>query len=109
MLNVRIRRTAKRWHPLYRESHMVVRALRSPSHPVLAHVVVTRRCNLACTYCSEFDDFSKPVNLDEMLRRIDRLAAFGTTAITLTGGEPLLHPQLDEIIRRIRSHGILAI
>jgi MoaA/NifB/PqqE/SkfB family radical SAM enzyme len=88
---------------------MVALALKSSRHPVLAHVVVTRRCNLACTYCSEFDDFSKPVDLNEMLRRIDRLAALGTTAITLTGGEPLLHPQLDEIIRRVRSHGILAI
>jgi MoaA/NifB/PqqE/SkfB family radical SAM enzyme len=88
---------------------MVALALKSSRHPVLAHVVVTRRCNLACAYCSEFDDFSKPVNLDEMLQRIDRLAALGTTAVTLTGGEPLLHPQLDDIIRRIRSRGIVAI
>lgn len=108
MLTVRIRRTTKRWHRLYRESQMVARALRSPSHPVLAHIVVTRRCNLACTYCSEFDDFSKPVPTEEMLRRIDQLAAFGTTTITLTGGETLLHPDIEKIIARIREHGILA-
>ena len=41
-----------------------------------------------------------------MLRRIDRLAAFGTGIVTISGGEPLLHPDLDEIIRRIRRHGI---
>jgi MoaA/NifB/PqqE/SkfB family radical SAM enzyme len=75
---------------------------------VLAHVVPVRRCNLACTYCNEFDDHSQPVPIDVMLRRIDRLAALGTTAIHLSGGEPLLHPDLDHIIRRIRSHGILA-
>ncbi|HTV57221.1 MAG TPA: radical SAM protein [Terriglobia bacterium] len=88
---------------------MVALALKSPHHPVLAHVVVTRRCNLSCTYCSEFDDFSKPVPTAEMLHRIDLLAALGTTVITLTGGEPLLHPEIEEIIRRIRYHGIIAI
>ena len=88
---------------------MVALALKSPRHPVLAHVVVTRRCNLACTYCSEFDDFSQPVPTAEMLRRIDLLAALGTTVITLTGGEPLLHPGLEEIIRRVRQHGIVAV
>jgi len=108
MLTIRFRRTTKRWHRLYRESQMVARALRSPNHPVLAHIVVTRRCNLACTYCSEFDDFSKPVPTEEMLRRIDQLAALGTTTITLTGGETLLHPDLEKIIARIREHGILA-
>jgi MoaA/NifB/PqqE/SkfB family radical SAM enzyme len=43
-----------------------------------------------------------------MLRRIDKLAALGTSAITISGGEPLLHPDLEKIIERIRSRGILA-
>jgi sulfatase maturation enzyme AslB (radical SAM superfamily) len=106
---VSLRRAAKRWHRLYRETRMVALALKSPRHPVLAHIVVTRRCNLACTYCSEFDDFSKPVPTAEMLRRIDLLGALGTTVMTLTGGEPLLHPDLEEIIRRVRHHGIVAV
>lgn len=108
MLTIRFRRTARRWHRFYREARMVALALKSPSHPVLAHVVVTRRCNLACTYCSEFDDFSKPVPTAELLRRIDQLAALGTTNITLTGGETLLHPDLEKIIERVHRHGILA-
>ena len=109
MSSISFRRTAKRWNRLYREIRMVALALKSPRHPVLAHIVVTRRCNLACTYCDEFDDFSKPVPTAEMLRRIDMLAALGTTVITLTGGEPLLHPELEEIIRRIRLQDIIAI
>ena len=67
-----------------------------------------RRCNLSCAYCNEYDDFSDPVPLEEMYRRVDKLAALGTTLITISGGETLLHPQLDDIIRRIRSHGIIA-
>ena len=43
-----------------------------------------------------------------MLARVDRLAALGTTIIDVSGGEPLLHPELDEIIRRIRTHHLLA-
>jgi MoaA/NifB/PqqE/SkfB family radical SAM enzyme len=88
---------------------MVALALKSSRHPVLAHMVVTRRCNLACTYCNEFDDFSKPVPTAELLRRVDLLASLGTTVITLTGGEPLLHPDLEQVVERIRHHGIVAV
>ncbi len=87
---------------------MFARAMASPGHPILAHIVPIRRCNLACTYCNEFDAVSAPVPLPEMLRRVDLLAALGTTIITISGGEPMLHPDLDEIIRRIRGRGALA-
>lgn len=80
----------------------------SKHHPILTQIVPVRRCNLACAYCNEFDAVSAPVPLPEMLKRIDLLAALGTTIITISGGEPLLHPDLDEIIRRIRSHGAIA-
>jgi MoaA/NifB/PqqE/SkfB family radical SAM enzyme len=87
---------------------MIAWALLSKNHPVDAHLIPVRRCNLSCTYCTEFDDFSKPVPTAEMLRRVDMLAALGTSIITISGGEPLLHPDLDLIIRRIRQRGLLA-
>ena len=87
---------------------MLAKGLLSTRHPVLVHIIPIRRCNLACTYCNEFDDFSKPVPLEEMFRRIDRLGAMGTSVITISGGEPLLHPELDAIIARIRKNGIMA-
>ncbi len=87
---------------------MIARGLVSTRHPLLVHIIPIRRCNLACTYCNEFDDFSKPVAIDEMFRRIDRLGAMGTGIITISGGEPLLHPELDAVIRRIRANGIMA-
>jgi MoaA/NifB/PqqE/SkfB family radical SAM enzyme len=91
-----------------REIRGVVKGLVSTRHPLLAHIIPVRRCNLACTYCNEFDDFSKPVDAAEMFRRIDRLADFGTAVVTISGGEPLLHPELDQIIARIRKGGMLA-
>jgi uncharacterized Fe-S cluster-containing radical SAM superfamily protein len=90
-----------------REARMFAKAMRSPRHPIVTHIIPTRRCNLACAYCNEYDNFSQPVPTEEMLRRVDRLAALGTTIITISGGEPLLHPQLDCIISRIHEHGII--
>jgi MoaA/NifB/PqqE/SkfB family radical SAM enzyme len=91
-----------------REARMLIRALRDPYRPVAAHLIPIRRCNLSCTYCNEYDDRSAPVPARDVLRRVDRLAALGTGIITLSGGEPLLHPDLDAIVERIRSHGVIA-
>jgi MoaA/NifB/PqqE/SkfB family radical SAM enzyme len=91
-----------------RQARVVVKAMTSHRHPILAQIVPMRRCNLACTYCNEFDSSSNPVPLETMLRRIAYLVNLGTTVITISGGEPLLHPQLDEIIREIRRCGSIA-
>ena len=91
-----------------REIRMIAKGLRSTDHPVLAHLIPIRRCNLSCAYCNEFDDHSKPVPIETLYQRVDRLAALGTTVITLSGGEPLLHPELDLLIARMRRHGIIA-
>ena len=87
---------------------MLVRALRHKYRPVAAHLIPIRRCNLSCTYCNEYDDHSPPVPAHELCRRIDRLCELGTGIITLSGGEPLLHPDLDAIIRHIRHRGSIA-
>ena len=79
----------------------------SPDRPLLAQLVVTRYCNLDCGYCNEFDKVSKPVPTSEMLQRIDAVAALGTATITFTGGEPLTHPDLAQLVARVRDHGML--
>jgi MoaA/NifB/PqqE/SkfB family radical SAM enzyme len=92
----------------FRQARMLGRAIKSRNHPILAHIIPTRRCNLSCAYCNEYDKVSNPIATAEMLRRVDLLAALGTGIITFSGGEPLLHPELDDIIRAIRGHGIIA-
>ena len=87
---------------------MIVKALIDTDHPVLAHVIPTRRCNIACGYCNEYDHVSRPVPIDELVNRTDLLANLGVSVVTLSGGEPMLHPQLDDLIRHIRKHGMLA-
>ena len=90
-----------------RELTLVGHALASTRHPVMAQIVPMRRCNLACAYCNEYDDVSKPVPVEEMLRRIDHLARLGTSIITISGGEPLLQSQfVAKILRRCRKLGL---
>ena len=87
---------------------MLARGFQSANHPVLAQIVPIRRCNLSCSYCNEYDKHSPPVPLATMRERLDHLARLGTANIEISGGEPLLHPDLDELIRHIRGTGALA-
>jgi MoaA/NifB/PqqE/SkfB family radical SAM enzyme len=103
-----MRRGWKRASRRLRELRMIARGLTSTDHPVLAHIIPMRRCNLSCAYCNEYDDSSRPVLLSTMYERLDRLAALGTTVVTISGGEPLLHPDLDLLIARIRARGMIA-
>ena len=104
----RLRRGLKSVSRNLRGLGKVAAALFSTEHPLLAHIIPVRRCNLACKYCNEYDDFSKPVPTEIMFGRVDKLAELGTSVVTISGGEPLLHPQLDEVIGRVRHHGIVA-
>src|SRR6267142_357101 len=105
---VRIRRSLRFARTRLRELRMIGKALVSTKHPILVHIIPMRQCNLACTYCNEYDDFSKPVPLEEMKKRLDILAEMGTSILTISGGEPLMHPDLDEVIRHMRRRGMIA-
>jgi len=61
-----------------RELRMIARGVADTNHVVMAHIIPMRRCNLTCTYCNEFDTSSKPVPLETMFQRLDKLAALGT-------------------------------
>ena len=106
--NVKLRRRLRYWRTRAREVRKLTWRGISTRSPILAHIIPMRRCNLACTYCNEFDDVSKPVPLEEMKRRLDDLARLGTAIVTIIGGEPLLHPDLDDVIRHIRKRGMIA-
>jgi MoaA/NifB/PqqE/SkfB family radical SAM enzyme len=87
---------------------MIAKGLLSTKHPILAHIIPMRRCNLSCTYCNEYDQTSNPVPMEALRHRLDLLANLGTTIITISGGEPLLHPELDDVISHIRRRGMIA-
>lgn len=71
--------------------------------PFLTQMVVIRRCNLSCGYCSEYDKTSDPVPVEVLEAQLRRLKELGTFGISLTGGEPTLHPELPRLIRACRE------
>jgi MoaA/NifB/PqqE/SkfB family radical SAM enzyme len=85
----------------------IVWGLVDVDHPILVHLIPIRRCNLACAYCNEYDATSPPVPLPALLERVEHLARLGTSTLTLSGGEPLLHPQLEAVVERARHRGMM--
>ena len=71
--------------------------------PFLAQMVIIRRCNLSCAYCTEFDKTSDPIPFAILEAQLRKLKNLGTFGISLTGGEPTLHPDLPRLIRKCRE------
>ena len=73
--------------------------------PYSAHVEITNRCNLRCMHCANNsgDPYPDELTTKEILSLIDSLSRMGVTRIVLTGGEPLLHPDLYAIINHARK------
>src|SRR4029079_17397359 len=85
-----------------------VRGLTNTAHPLLVQIIPIRRCNIDCGYCNEYDKVSDPIPTAVMKRRIDKLSALGTSVVAFSGGEPMLHPDLDDLIGYIRGRGMMA-
>jgi MoaA/NifB/PqqE/SkfB family radical SAM enzyme len=102
---MQISTTASRKARSFRE---FVRGLTHTAHPLLVQIIPTRRCNIDCGYCNEYDKVSAPVPADTLRRRIDKLKELGTSVVAFSGGEPMLHPDLDDLIRHIRGHRMMA-
>ncbi len=73
--------------------------------PFLAQVIATRRCNLSCGYCTEYDKTSEPVPFDVLRQQLELLRDLRTWAVSLMGGEPTLHPDLLRIFSTMRVLG----
>jgi MoaA/NifB/PqqE/SkfB family radical SAM enzyme len=70
-------------------------------------MVIIRRCNLACGYCTEYDKTSSPISFEILEQRLRKLKGLGTFGISLTGGEPTMHPDLPQLVRKCRQLGFL--
>jgi MoaA/NifB/PqqE/SkfB family radical SAM enzyme len=77
--------------------------------PIEAQLIVTRRCNLSCGYCFEYDNSSSPVPLSDIRSWIDSLHRLKVAHITLLGGEPLMHPEIASIVSYGRKASTVSI
>src|SRR2546428_10064385 len=95
-------------HRKARSLREFVRGLVHTAHPLLVQIIPIRRCNIDCGYCNEYDKVSAPVPIDVLKGRIDKLAELKTSVVAFSGGEPMLHPDLDALISHIRARGMMA-
>ena len=82
-------------------------AARKPAGPVVIWNLV-RRCNLTCKHCysgSTNIDFPGELGTDEVFAVMDDLRAFGVPVLILSGGEPLMRPDIFEISHRAKDKG----
>jgi len=68
-----------------------------------AQLIVTRDCNLSCSYCNEYTPGAPHVPTDELLRRIDKLDELGVLVYDILGGEPVMHPDLPALVAHIKG------
>ena len=82
---------------------MKLRALRR-AQPINAHLELTYSCNWRCVFCYNPRHFDRRrLSAAEWLAVLDELRALGTLTITLTGGEPLAHPEFFRIAEGVRE------
>ena len=80
---------------------------RKPPGPVVIWNLI-RRCNLTCQHCYSISadiDFPGELSTAEVFRTMDDLKAFGVPVLILSGGEPLLRPDIFEIAHRAKAMG----
>lgn len=71
--------------------------------PIAAHLYVTDKCNLDCFYCTEFDNSVPHPKLEDLKTWISKIKELGCIRIGLQGGEPLMHPDIAEIVSYCKS------
>jgi hopanoid biosynthesis associated radical SAM protein HpnH len=77
-------------------------ALRKERFPLVLMLEPTERCNLACAGCGRIreyrDGLDKMLSVEECLDAVDEV---GAPIVTITGGEPLLHPEIESIVKGV--------
>lgn len=66
---------------------------------------ITSRCNNNCAYCYGPDTKTPEMNLDEISKMLKMLHERGVKVIDLTGGEPLMRKELEEIVEMMKGYG----
>ena len=82
-------------------------AVRKPPGPVVIWNLI-RRCNLTCKHCysiSADKDFAGELSTDEVYEVMDDLKGFHVPVLILSGGEPLLRPDIFEVAKRAKQMG----
>ncbi len=107
-VSLKTRRRVLKYKRRLREFKMIAKGVASTDHPVLAHIIPIRRCNLACVYCNEYDRFLQAgaAGDDEAAHR--RPGAAGHIDRHLQRRRAAAAPELDDIIAHMRRYPMIA-
>ena len=75
--------------------------------PLICTLQVTNRCNMRCSFCGFWSDGAPPaeeLTLSQIRRTSEKLAEMGSLIISVEGGEPLLRPDIVEVVEALAAH-----
>jgi MoaA/NifB/PqqE/SkfB family radical SAM enzyme len=81
--------------------------MRLVQHPVLLNYYVTYRCNARCSFCDIWEKPSPYISLEQAADNLRDARRLGIKVVDFTGGEPLLHRQIDELLRLAKELGFI--
>ena len=76
------------------------------SRPIWAQLKITEKCNLNCGYCCEHNNSGRHVPVETVFKWIEKCSELGVKHVEFIGGEPLMHPDLFEMLKSAKSHGM---
>lgn len=81
--------------------------MRLISHPVLCNYYVTYRCNAKCGFCDIWERPSPYIDLTSAESNLSQLKKLGVKVVDFTGGEPLLHREIDKLLEMAKRYGFI--
>jgi MoaA/NifB/PqqE/SkfB family radical SAM enzyme len=81
--------------------------MRLRSKPILCNYYVTYRCNATCSFCDIWEKPSPYVTIESAAQNMRDLKRLGVKVIDFTGGEPLLHRDIDALLRMAKDLGMI--
>ncbi|WP_242928036.1 radical SAM protein [Pontibacter vulgaris] len=81
--------------------------MRLTSKPVLCNYYVTYRCNARCSFCDIWEKPSPYIKTEDVARNLRDLKKLGVQVIDFTGGEPLLHREIDVFLKMAHDMGFI--
>jgi len=78
--------------------------MRLVNHPILCNYYLTYKCNATCSFCDIWEKPSSYASLKTIKENFKDLKKLGVKVIDFTGGEPLLHPNLPDILKEAKAH-----
>lgn len=81
--------------------------MRLVRHPVLCNYYVTYRCNATCSFCDIWEKPSPYATPEIVEQNLCDLKRLGVKVIDFTGGEPLLHKQISQLLELAKKQGFI--